>query len=200
MKNLLLLPCLFISTAAFAQNPVGAAKLLNCAAVQTENAALKEKIVAYEARLGIGVGGVNTINGNDKLVISFLSCKASKATHKAVFTFMIRNTDEPIDLLIWADQNAWGSTGNKSSFFDEQGKGYPIERMLIGTMQVGYGSGAARVPSKAPVQCTIEVNNVPLSATNLNSVLLAFGKKVPGMDQRTEFVSGFQNAPITWVP
>lgn len=199
MKKLLLLPTLFISTAAFAQSPAGAAKPLNCAVVQTENIALKEKVVAYEARLGIG-GTVNTINGNDKLTASFISCKASKATHKAVFTFMVRNTDEPIDLVIWSNENAWGSTGGKSTVFDEQGKSFPIEKMVIGTKQVGNGWGFARVPSKAPVQGSIELSNVPLSTTNLNSVLLAFGKTVPGIDKRTEFVSGFQNVPVTWVP
>ena len=199
MNKLLLLPTLFISATAFAQSPAGAAKPLNCAAVQTENVALKEKIVAYEARLGIG-GTVNTINGNDKLTASFISCKASKATHKAVFTFMVRNTDEPIDLIIWSDQNGWGSAGGKSTILDEQGKSFPIEKMLIGTKEVGYGRDFARVPSKAPVQGSIELSNVPLSTTNLNSVLLAFGKKTPGMDQKTEFVSGFQNVPVTWVP
>ena len=158
MKKLLLLPAVLVSVAAFAQKPAGAAKTVNCAAVQTENEAFKEKIVAYEARLGIGASGVSAVSGNDKLSVSFLSCKASKATHKAVFKFLIQNTDEPIDLLIWADQNAWGSTGNKSILLDEQGRGFPIERMIIGTTQVGYGWGAARVPSKAPVQCSIEVS------------------------------------------
>jgi len=199
MKKLLLLPTLFVSATAFAQSPAGAVKPLNCAAVQTENVALKEKIVAYEARLGIG-GTVNTINGNDKLTASFISCKASRATHKAVFTFMVRNTDEPIDLLIWANQNSWGSTGGKSTVLDQEGKSFPIEKMVIGTTQVGYSYGAARVSSNAPVRGFIEVSNVPLSTTNLNAVLLAFGKTIPGMDKRTEFVSGFQNVPITWVP
>ena len=199
MKKVLLLPALFISAAAFAQSPAGTAKPVNCAAVQTENAALKEKIVAYEARLGIG-GPVNTINGNDKLTASFISCKASKSTHKAVFTFMVRNADEPIDLIIWSNENAWGSAGGHSTVMDEQGKSFPIEKMVIGTKQVGNSWGAARVPSKAPVQGSIEVSNVPLSTTNLNSVLLAFGKTVPGMDKKTEFVSGFQNVPVTWVP
>ncbi|AII50853.1 hypothetical protein [Hymenobacter sp. APR13] len=199
MKKLLLLPALVVSTAAFAQNTGGTAKPVNCAAVQTENAALKEKIVAYEARLGIN-GTVNTINGNDKLTATFISCKASKSTHKAVFTFMIRNTDEPIDLIIWADQNAWGSAGSKSTVLDQEGKSFPIESMTIGTTRVGYGLGPARVPSKAPVQGSIEVSNVPLSTTNLNAVLLAFGKTIPGMDTKTQFVSGFQNVPVTWVP
>lgn len=199
MKKLLLLPALVVSTAAFAQSTAGAAKPVNCAAVQTENAALKEKIVAYEARLGIN-GTVSTINGNDKLTATFISCKASKSTHKAVFTFMIRNTDEPIDLLIWADQNSWSSAGGKSSVLDQEGKSFPIEKMLIGTTQVGYSYGAARVPSNAPVRGSIEVSNVPLSTTNLNAVLLAFGKTIPGMDKKTEFVSGFQNVPVTWVP
>lgn len=199
MKKLLLLPTLFVSATAFAQSPAGAVKPLNCAAVQTENVALKEKIVAYEARLGIG-GTVNTINGNDKLTASFISCKASRATHKAVFTFMVRNTDEPIDLLIWANQNSWGSTGGKSTVLDQEGKSFPIEKMVIGTTQVGYSYGAARVPSNAPVRGFIEVSNVPLSTTNLNAVLLAFGETTPGMDKRTEFVSGFQNVPVTWVP
>lgn len=199
MKKVLLLPALFMSAAAFAQNPAGAAKPVNCAAVQTENAALKEKVVAYEARLGIG-GPVNTINGNDKLTASFISCKASKSTHKAVFTFMVRNADEPIDLIIWSDQNGWGSAGGHSTVLDEQGKNFPIEKMMIGTKEVGYGRDFARVPSKAPVQGSIEVSNVPLSTTNINSVLLAFGKKMPGMDQKTEFVSGFQNVPVIWVP
>lgn len=199
MSKFLLLPTLFISAAAFAQSPAGATKPVNCAAVQTENAALKEKIVSYEARLGIG-GTVNTINGNDKLTASYISCKASRATHKAVFTFMVQNADEPINLLIWSNENAWGSTGNKSTVLDQEGKSFPIEKMVIGTTQVGYSYGAARVPSNAPVRGFIEVSNVPLSTTNLNAVLLAFGKTIPGIDKRTEFVSGFQNVPVTWVP
>ncbi len=200
MKKLFLLPTLLISTTVGAQQSAGLTKPIDCATVKTENEALKEKITVYEARLGIGVGGVNTINGNDKLKINFLSCKASKATHKAVFKFLIQNTDEPIKLGIWDSQNSWGSAGAISSFLDEQGKSYPIEKMLIGTTQVGYSHDFAQVPSKAPVQCAIELSNVPLSATNLNSVMLSFGKEIVGMNQRIPFVSAFQNVPITWVP
>jgi len=200
MKKLLLLPALMLSTSVFAQKSASVSKPVDCALIKTENEALKEKIAVYEARLGIGIGGVNTINGNDKLKISFLSCKASKTTHKAVFKFLIQNTDESTRLVIWDYQNSWGSTGAISSFLDEQGKSYPIEKILIGTAQVGYSREFAQIPSKASVQCSIELATVPLSATNFNSVTLSFGKEIMGMNQRIPFVSTFQNVPITWVP
>ena len=78
MKKFLLLPaiCCWSST-AFAQAP-------NCAALKTENIALKDKIMAYEARLGIGVGGVAIEDGDPSVKVKFISCKASKATHKGI--------------------------------------------------------------------------------------------------------------------
>ena len=57
MKQLLLLPVLLGSASiALAQAP-------SCTALQTENVALKDTLVAYEARLGIGVGGVTVEEG-----------------------------------------------------------------------------------------------------------------------------------------
>ena len=194
MKKVLLLPALCWSSIAFAQ-----VKPVDCVAVKAENNALKEKIVAYEARLGIGVGGVTIIDGNDKLKVSYLSCKASKTTHKAVFTFMVKNTDEPITLAIVSNQN-WTGSGIKSSFFDEQGNQCVIGNTFVGKVQVGYGSGYTPVPSNVPVQCSIELNQIPLTATNFNSVLIAFEKQIPGMDKAIPFVSGFKNVPITWQP
>ena len=77
IKHLLLLPALLGSiSVAKAQAP-------NCAALKTENEALKDKIVAYEARLGIGVGGVRIEDGDPFLKVKFISCKASKSTHRA---------------------------------------------------------------------------------------------------------------------
>lgn len=67
MKKFLLLPALCgWSATAFAQAP-------NCAALTTENAALKDKIVAYEARLGIGVGGVTVTDGDPSVKVKFIS-------------------------------------------------------------------------------------------------------------------------------
>lgn len=64
MKKALLLPVTFCcASAALAQTT-------NCTALQTENIALKDKVVAYEARLGIGSGGVTVADGSPTLKLN----------------------------------------------------------------------------------------------------------------------------------
>ncbi len=189
MKKLLLLPALCWYSAAFAQKP------LDCAAVKTENEALKEKVVAYEARLGIGVGGVKVADGDDKLKVKFLSCKASKSTHKAEFAFMVVNSDEPAGLRIFADGQI------ASAIYDEQGHGYNIGAVHIGAASHNaIGGSAIIIPTNTPVRCTMELNSVPLAATYLSTAFLSCIKEVPGMGKPTSFKTALMNMPITWNP
>ncbi|RZK42373.1 MAG: hypothetical protein EOO61_05440 [Hymenobacter sp.] len=189
MKKLLLLPAmLYCSSAALAQTS-------NCSALQTENAALKDKMVAYEARLGIGVGGVKVADGDDKIKVKFLSCKASKSTHKAEFAFMVVNSDEPAGLRIFEDGQL------SSAFYDEQGHGYTMGGVHIGAASHNaVGGSAISIPSNTPVRCTMTLNSVPTSATYLNTAFLSFSKEIPGMGKTIPFKTALMNVPITWVP
>ena len=184
MKKLLLLPALCCCSVAFAQKPV------DCTAVKTENAALKEKVVAYEARLGIGVGGVAIADGDDKIKVKFLSCVANKSTHKAVFSFLVTNSDEPTEIRI-NDQ-----TYNPTTIFDEQGQSYPCYHPQVGG-SLGF---TGVIPTGTPVKCTVPFEEVALSVTRLNTVMLSLKKKIPGMSKETEFKTAVKNIPITWVP
>ena len=189
MKKLLLLPVLCWYSVALAQKPV------DCAAVKTENEALKEKVVAYEARLGIGVGGVKVVDGDDRVKVKFLSCKASKSTHKAVFAFMVVNSDEPVGLRIFADGQI------ASAIYDEQGQGYDIGDVYIGAAyHDAIGGHAILIPSNTPVRCTMDLKSVPTSATYLSTAFLSFMKEVPGMNKINKFKTALVNMPITWGP
>lgn len=185
MKKLLLLPALLCCSAAFAQTAT------NCAALKTENEALKEKVVAYEARLGIGVEGVKIANGDEQIKVMFLSCKASKATHKAVFTFMVTNNDEPTKLSIITSGSA------ATSFYDEQGHGYPASFTEV---RVGSEFNGNTINSKTPVQCSLRIESLPLGTTRFNTVFLALLKEIPGMGKRVDFKTALTSVPITWIP
>ena len=52
-------------------------------------AVLKAKLVAYEARLGIGVGDITVEDGDSSVKVKFISCKANKATHQAMLTYQL---------------------------------------------------------------------------------------------------------------
>jgi hypothetical protein len=185
MKKLLLLPALLCCSAAFAQTAT------NCAAIKAENEALKEKVVAYEARLGIGVEGVKIANGDEQVKVMFLSCKASKATHKAVFSFMLTNSDVPTKLSIVT----YGPTA--TAFYDEQGHGYPAS---FAGVRVGSQSNENMVSPKTPVQCSVRIENLPLGTTRFNTVFLALHKEMPGVSKLVDFKTALTSVPITWVP
>ena len=185
MKKLLLLPALCWCSVALGQTAT------NCAAVKAENEALKEKVVAYEARLGIGVEGVKIANGDEQVKVMFLSCKASKSTRKAVFTFMVTNTDEPTKLSIITS----GSTA--TAFYDEQGKGYPASFTEV---RVGSQFNGNMINPKTPVQCSLRIESLPLATTRFNTVFLALLKEVPGMGKRVDFKTALTSVPITWIP
>ena len=189
MKKFLLLPALCCwSASAFAQAP-------NCAALTIENAALKDKIVAYEARLGIGVGGVKVADGDESIKVKFLSCKASKSTHKAVFAFMVVNSGELAGLRIFSE----GSMA--SAVYDEQGHGSTISLVRIGSeVHNAIGGSAVSIPPKTPVKCILELTSVPTSATNISTAFLSLRKEIPGIDPKTSFKTALMNMPITWGP
>lgn len=189
MKNLLILPVLCWYSVAFAQT-----KPADCAAVIAENTVLKEKIVAYEARLGIGVGGVTVVDGDDKIKVKFLSCKASKSKHNGVFSFMIENLDEPATIGIATNNGGGGG----STVSDEQGQGYLTVSPSIGAQYAE--SGGVSVQSHVPVKSTIEFSGIPLSVSRLNNVVIAFTKTIPGMNTSTRFKTVLKNMPIIWIP
>ena len=141
--------------------------------------------MAYEARLGIGVGGVTVTDGDDKIKAKFLS---SKATHKAVFSFLLVNSDEPTEIRIYSQDY------NPTLIIDEQGQTYPCYQPQVGSSGVGV------IPTTTPVKCTLPFDNVPLSATRLNTVVLSLKKQPPGMTKETRFKTTLKNMPITWTP
>jgi len=185
-KHLLLLPALLGSiSVARAQAP-------NCAALKTENEALKDKIVAYEARLGIGVGGVRTEDGDPSLKVKFISCKASKAKHEAILTFQILNSEEPLDVIIQtlSDQD------HPSQVIDEQGQTYTSQSTYP---TVGKQGLRGTVPSNVPFNGTLTFSNVPVTTTRLNTVVLSFIKDPGSRGKQTYFNTTIHNMPIMWV-
>ena len=182
-KHLLLLPALLGSiSVAMAQAP-------NCAALKTENMALKDKLVAYEARLGIGVGGVTVEDGDPSLKVKFISCKASKSTHRAVLTYQIINSEEPVEVEIHSLANA----DNPSQVIDEQGQTYTSDVYTYPTI----GNNLHNiVPSKVPFNGTLTSLNVPTTTTRLNTVVLSFVKSI--YTKPIYFKTTLHNMPITW--
>jgi hypothetical protein len=166
------------------------AQTTNCTDLQKENAALKDKLVAYEARLGIGVGGVTVTDGSPTLKVRFLSCKASKATHRAVLTYQIVNDGEPQPLQI---QNLY-TADNPSMVVDEQGQAFTSASEYSPT--IGATQMRSNVPSKVPMNGTVTFLDVPLTTTRLNAAVLSF---VAGSKQEY-FKTTIKNMPVTWLP
>ena len=185
IKHLLLLPALLGSiSVARAQAP-------NCAALKTENEALKDKIVAYEARLGIGVGGVRIEDGDPFLKVKFISCKASKSTHQAVLTYQILNSGEPLEV----ELRGIGNADYPSQVVDEQGQTYPGgESSTYPTVGGKYLHSI--VPSNVPFNGTLTFINVPTTTTRLNTVVLSFVKSI--YTKPVYFKTTMHNMPITW--
>jgi len=191
MKRLLLLPALLASTsAALAQAP-------NCTALQTENAALKDKLVAYEARLGIGVGGVTVTDGDETLKFKFLSCKVSKATHKGSLVVLVTNSGEPVQLLLSGAGATTIASTHSTLVLDEQGQAYKSEDFYPSVG--GKTDGTNVIPTNVPVSCTVYLANVPTSVTRLNSATIAFAK-VGTNRERQLLKTTIKNMPVTWVP
>lgn len=149
------------------------------------------KIVAYEARLGIEVGGVKIADGDEQIKVMFLSCKASKATHKAVFTYMVTNSSEPIKLSLLI------SGSNATAFYNEQGHGYSSD---FTSVRMGSQSGSNVIMPQTPVQCSVAIEGMPLTTTRFNSVFLSLTKEIPGMGKHIDFKTALTNVPVTWVP
>ena len=186
IKHLLLLPALLGSiSVAKAQAP-------NCAALKTENEALKDKIVAYEVRLGIGVGGVRTEDGDPSLKVKFISCKASKARHEAILTFQILNSEEPLDVII----HTLSDQDHPSQVIDEQGQTYTSQSTYP---SVGKQGLRGTVPSNVPFNGTLTFSNVPITTTRLNTVVLSFVKDPGNGGKQTYFNTTIHNMPIMWV-
>lgn len=187
----MLLPALCCwSVAAFAQAP-------NCAALTKENADLKEKIVAYEARLGIGVGGVTVVDGDDALKFKFISCKVSKASHKGSLVVLVTNSGEPVKLLLSGAGSTNIASTHSTLVVDEQGQAYRSEDFwpLVG----GSQDGSNMIPTNVPVRCTVFLANVPSSVSRLNSATLAYTKTV--MDKERQLLkTTIKNMPVNWVP
>jgi hypothetical protein len=191
MKKFLLLPLLLSwTTTAFAQTT-------DCATLTKENATLKDKVAAYEARLGIGVGGATVADGDDALKFAFVTCKVSKATHKGTLVVQASNSGEPV-LLVLSGAGATNLASTHSTLVvDEQGQAYKSDDLspLVG----GKADGANVIPTKAPVNCTIYLMGVPTSITRLNSATLAFSKT--GSDKERKLLkTTVKSIPITWVP
>lgn len=187
MKKFLLLPALCgWSATAFAQAP-------NCAALTTENAALKDKIVAYEARLGIGVGGVTVTDGDPSVKVKFISCKAKKATHQAILTYQLLNSGEPLEVEIHSLSNQ----DNPSQVVDEQGQSYTSDSDHYPSVGKQLHS---TVPSNAPFNGTLTFLNVPTTTTRLNTVVLSFVKSPVNGGKQEYYKTTIKNVPITWVP
>ena len=188
MKRFLLLPALCCwSAAAFAQAP-------NCAALTKENAALKDKIVAYEARLGIGVDGITVTDGDPSVKVKFISCKASKATKRAVLTYQLLNSGAPLTVQI----QSLSTQDNPSQVVDEQGQTYVADSDNYPT--IGSKQLTSIVPSNVPFNGVLPFLNVPTTTTRLNAAVLSFIKSPANGGKQEYYKTTIKNMPITWVP
>jgi hypothetical protein len=190
MKKFLLLPAFCCYSVAFAQT-----KPVDCTAIKAENTALKEKLVAYEARLGIGVGGVVIEDGDPFVKVKFISCKASKTTRKAVLTYQLFNSGEPLTVEIHSPANQ----DNPSQVVDEQGQTYTSDSNNYPTVGKGLLSV---VPSKVPFNGTLTFLDVPITTTRLNTVVLSFVKSPAVFTGKgyENYKTSIKNIPVTWVP
>jgi hypothetical protein len=173
------------------------AQATNCAALTTENAALKDKIVAYESRLGIGVGGVTVRDGDDALKFKFISCKVSKATHKGNLVVQASNSGEPVQLVLSGAGSTNIASTHSTLVVDEQGQAYKSEDFnpVVG----GKADGANVIPPNVPINCTVYLVGIPTVATRLNSATLAF-TKASSNKERQLLKTTIKNIPVTWVP
>lgn len=190
MKKLLLLPALCCwSAAAFAQAP-------NCAALTKENADLKDKIVAYEARLGIG-GDATVTDGGEALRFKFISCKVSKASRKGSLVVLVTNSGGPVQLVLSGAGSTNIASTHSTLVVDEQGQAYKSEDFspVVG----GKTDGANVIPTNVPVRCTVYLVGVPTSVTRLNSATLAFTKAAANQERQL-LKTTIKNMPVTWVP
>lgn len=188
MKKFLLLPVLCCwSATAFAQ-------AANCAALTTENAAMKDKIVAYEARLGIGVGGVTVTDGDPSVKVKFISCKASKATKRAVLTYQLLNSGEPLNVQI----QSLSTQDNPSQIVDEQGQTYIANSDNYPT--IGSKQLQSIVPTNVPFNGALPFLNVPTTTTRLNAAVLSFIKTPANGGKQEYYKTTIKNMPITWLP
>jgi len=191
MRKFLLLPALGWSSAVFAQSA-------DCSAIKAENVVLKDKIVAYEARLGIGVGGVAVEDGDPAIKVKFLSCKASKATHRAVLNFLVVNSGEPLVLEI----ESLTASNRPSQVVDEQGRAFTATSAYY--PMVGGRQLKAALPRTVPLTCTITCEEVPLATTRLNAAVVSFQRLKADMTgggrEQDYFKTTLKNIPVTWGP
>jgi hypothetical protein len=186
MKKILLLPFLCGWCSAFAQGP-------SCTALATENAALKDKIAGYEARLGISANGVTVVDGDPLIKVKFVSCKASKATKRAVLTYQLLNSGEPLNVQI----QTLNTQDTPSQVIDEQGQTYLADSDNYPAVGKQLQS---IVPANVPFNGTLPFLDVPTTTTRLNSVVLSFIKTPANGGKQQYFKTILRNLPVTWGP
>jgi hypothetical protein len=170
------------------------AQTLPCATLQTENTALKDKLTAYEARLGIGSGSTVVVDGDPTLPVKFLSCKASRATHRAVLSFLVTNAGEPVQLQIQALTTA----DEPSLVVDEQGRAYSASSDYY--PRLGTRPLQTTLPPNLPLSCSLTLLEVPTGVIRLNQAVLSFVRLAPSGGREQRFKTTIRNMPVTWVP
>lgn len=173
---------------------VARAQAPTCTTLQAENTALKDKVTAYEARLGVGSGGTVVVDGDPTLPVKFLSCKASRTTHRAVLSFLVTNAGEPVQLQLQALTTA----DEPSLVVDEQGRAYSSSSDYY--PRVGTRQGQATVPPNLPLSCSLTLLDVPTGVTQLNQAVLSFIRLAPAGSREQRFKTTIRNLPVTWVP
>lgn len=171
VKEILFLASLGWSTAVFAQTNMYAA------AVDLTGGGSAVRVATPKGRPRM-VGTL--IDGDDHITIKFVSCTASKATHKAVFTFLVLNSAAQANLEIIS-----GPGQIPCRFQGPQGQSCPTAEIRSEDETVIRSS--VTVATNVPLKCTILLADVPSSATRLNTIGLAFSKSVPSADKRADF-------------
>lgn len=190
MKILLLFPALLLTS-----NLVQAQTTPTIEALQAENRALKEKVLAYEAQLGIN-SAVSAAITDPAFKVKFQSCTISRANHRGTLLVLLTNTGEPVDMVLSGAGASNLGSGNSTLVVDEQGRAlksgdmYPL---VAGNMDHNT------VPTNVPVSCTLYLTDVPTDVTQLASATLVFSKT--GSNRAHTIVKAtLRNMPVKWVP
>nr|GFB42754.1 hypothetical protein [Tanacetum cinerariifolium] len=115
-----------------------------------------------------GSGSTVVADGDPTLPVKFLSCKASRATHRAVLSFLVTNAGEPVQLQIQALTTA----DEPSLVVDEQGRAYSASSDYY--PRLGIHPLQATLPPNLPLSCSLTLLEVPTGVTRFNQAVLSF--------------------------
>jgi hypothetical protein len=121
-----------------------------------------------------------------------------KATHRAVLSFMVINSGEPLVLEV----ESLAASNRPSQVVDEQGRAFTATSSYY--PMVGGRQLKAALPPTVPLTCTITCEDVPPATTRLNAAVVSFQRLKADMTggglKEDYFKTTLKNIPVTWGP